>query len=343
MDTLEQTWSQLLSSYTYDDIGLVPRIPATVDSRSQIDTSIEFLDLKLDIPLIVAPMSTVVGWEFAIAARNAGIIVCIPRKNAYNVYKFTVEHTNNPSIAIPSIGIQDVYDDTIAKFIDLGTEHILLDVANGFHTNVLKACIHLEQRFPYLNILTGNVASEEGYEYLEKVSAIRVGIGPGAACTTSIKTGVGLGQATAVRRVATRSLQLLYYRDCDEVPYIIADGGIKKPGDMCKAIALGADLVMAGAIFAGCQEASNPGTYAGEASAYNRSTTDYIEGAEFKVNLSNKSVEDIVNDYKQGLQSSMAYMGANNLQEFTYLDDNCFVKLSNAAKAERSAHYESKL
>lgn len=331
----KQTWSHLLSSYTYDDIGMVPRKPSTISSRSNVDTSTKFLGIQLQLPLVVAPMSTLVDRTMAYMIYLEGCRVCLPR-SCSNLYEPGVDKFNDPTWAIPSIGLSNGLNNELIHFWygSMGCRHILVDVANGFNVNVYNFCNDLKTKYPDLKIIAGNVASEEGYEYLNRVTdAVRVGVGNGSCCRTSVATGVGLGQATAVRRIASAK-QNLHIKPAE----IIADGGIKTSGDLCKALALGADIVMTGSIFTKCKEAPMD-IYAGEASSFVKSKAGYIEGEEFRIDKTNKSVVDVIKEYKEGLQSSMSYMGVSKIEYFKYLHDDNFVKLSNAAKAERSAHY----
>lgn len=160
-------------------------------------------------------------------------------------------------------------------------------------------------------------------------------------CTTSIATGIGVGQASLIRDIAN-------WRDSINcvTPLLIADGGIKVPGDLVKAIALGADVVMAGFVFAGAEE--SPGDvikfqdkkykqYAGEASFSVKKTNKYVEGEESLVPYSGP-VANTWSKFEDGLRSAMSYMNAKTVYELRYQPDENFVILSGPARGERNPY-----
>ena len=189
-----------------------------------------------------------------------------------------------------------------------------------------------------LKIIAGNVASYETTKFLMglNVDAIRVGIGNGAMCSTSVKSGVGIGQVDAIIRA------LKAKEDAKSDVKIIADGGISTPGAMCKAIALGCDAVMFGRVLAGTEEA--PGDvmkydnqrwkkYCGSASfAVKQENKNYIEGEESLVPYKG-IVSKIIKEYKEGLQSSMSYLNSLSISE--YQKKTTFVRLTSHSFQER--------
>lgn len=320
-------------SYTYNDIGLVPRNLSHQTSRSQTDTKMTFLEeLELSLPILLAPMETVVGYEMSLAINLLGGLCVIPRTgNGIAIA--------DPERYVPSISIRHE-----PKFKH-APPAVCIDVANGFHIDVAEMVAHIKETYPHTSIIAGNVASVEGYKWLSElgVDAVRVGIGGGSVCTTSVATGVGVGQASIVRDIAVYRQKNL---GTERGAVIIADGGIKNPGDVVKAIALGADVVMAGGIFGGCKE--TPGRVlkvedrhmkhlAGQASMYIKGQNTYVEGADKVVPYSGP-VARTWKAFREGIESGMAYMDCNNLEELRYLGDEYFVYLSDAAKAERNVH-----
>jgi IMP dehydrogenase len=133
--------------------------------------------------------------------------------------------------------------------IKAGVDVLCLDSAHGDSKNVIEALKSLKKAFPHIDIIAGNVATYEGARDLMAAGAdgVKVGMGPGSICTTRIISGMGVPQITAILGAAKASKEY----DCP----IIADGGIKYSGDITKALAAGADSVMMGAIFGGCEEA----------------------------------------------------------------------------------------
>ncbi|UCH90168.1 MAG: IMP dehydrogenase [Thermoplasmata archaeon] len=144
-----------------------------------------------------------------------------------------------------AVGVRD-YKDRAGLLIKAGVDVIVVDTAHGHSKNVIDAIKDLKKNFD-INIIGGNVATKDGTEALIEAGAdaVKVGIGPGAICTTRIVTGVGSPQASAVLECVEAA---------GDIP-IIADGGIKYSGDIAKAIGLGANAVMIGGLFAGTNEA----------------------------------------------------------------------------------------
>lgn len=336
------------TAYTYADIGLYPNRLSHLErspSKEQISTETDFLGLTLSLPIIPAPMRTVLGPKAMTAFGKLGSFSYAPRSEPdlplISSYKdFYKENTIGYSIGL------DYPVEKIKDFIDAGIHDFCIDVANGFHIRVGKKIRELRDQYgKNITICTGNIASCEGYAFLMEsgADAVRVGIGGGGACTTSINTGIGVGQAYVLRQIAKYRKTLNR-----ESPILIADGAIKNPGDLAKAIALGADVVMAGSIFAGAEESPSPVVIhrgskwkqlAGEASFAAKSEATMIEGADFLVPYT-KELSKTWKKFQDGLRSSMAYMNASTIEEFRGLPDSCFVILTNGARAERFAHSE---
>lgn len=330
-------------SYTYQDIGLVPQTISNINSRLDVDTSTTFLGLYLKLPIIAAPMTTVVGFDFAKAIRELGGIACLPRSaHADSDLQLFImlqeDYDDNKIAAIPSISATGDYIERAGEYVSYGATHLCVDVANGAHYTILNACETLKKKFPDIHIITGNIGSAKTFQRISDLSdgqphrdiaALRVGIGNGSACSTSTATGIGQGQATLIRDIKNCYIQ--------NRAKIIADGGIKTPGHMCIALALGADIVMCGGIFAGCEEAETL-YYAGQASKKIKGNDDFIEGQMFTAKKQ-PSLKTILKSYEDGLRSSMAYMNKKTLSDFKSLPDECFTILSHASKIERTAHY----
>lgn len=225
-----------------------------------------------------------------------------------------------------------VKDDTLERaraLLDAGADALVVDIAHGHNERAIQTVRFLKKKFSGVEIVGGNVATAKGTIDLIKVGAdaVKVGIGPGAACTTRIVTGVGVPQLTAIIDCAEVALKY-------KIP-IIADGGIKNSGDLSKALAAGASTVMIGSIFAGTDEA--PGEYiledgagyklyrgmASRDAADDKMKMDGIgassysapEGKSGKVPYRGRA-KNVLDDLAAGLRSSMSYLGAKNLSEF---------------------------
>ncbi len=248
------------------------------------------------------------------------------------------------------VGISANCLDRVAALVDAKVDVVVLDSAHGHSENVLKCLRMIKEKFPDLQVIAGNCATAAATKDLIEAGAdaVKVGIGPGSICTTRVVAGIGVPQVTAVM-------------DCYEmakkygVP-IIADGGIKYSGDITKAIAAGANIVMMGSMFAGCDEA--PGEFElyqgrkykvyrgmGSISAMENGSKDRYfqedakklvpEGVEGRVAYKG-TVEDTVFQLMGGLRSGMGYCGCASIEELK--ENGRFIKMSSAALRESHPH-----
>ena len=330
-------------SLTYDDISLIPDQISEIEHRSDCDTSVEFLGLKLAVPIIASPMNTVCGGRMAKALSDMKCLGIMHRFNtpSEQVDEFAQNSLSNSEFKAAAIGINHKTEiDRLYMLADYGVKIICIDIANGGSKMIEKFMSKISGLIKSYNlkIIAGNVASYETTKFLMglNVDAIRVGIGNGAMCSTSVKSGVGIGQVDAIIRA------LKAKEDAKSDVKIIADGGISTPGAMCKAIALGCDAVMFGRVLAGTEEA--PGDvmkydnqrwkkYCGSASfAVKQENKNYIEGEESLVPYKG-IVSKIIKEYKEGLQSSMSYLNSLSISE--YQKKTTFVRLTSHSFQER--------
>jgi len=227
---------------------------------------------------------------------------------------------------------------------------VVLDTAHGHSKGVLDAVKQIRKRFPDLEIVAGNVATPEGTRDLIKAgaNAVKVGIGPGSICTTRVVAGVGVPQITAIYDCACEAEKY-------DVP-VIADGGIKYSGDIAKAIAAGADVVMIGSLFAGTEE--SPGDLEiyqgrsykvyrgmGSVSAMRDGSRDRYfqenapklvpEGVEGRVPFRG-SLAETVYQLLGGLRAGMGYCGTKNIHELK--TKTKFTRITNAGLRESHPH-----
>ncbi len=230
------------------------------------------------------------------------------------------------------IGATGDYLDRAAALVKAGADVLVIDTAHGHSSRVIEAVKQVKHRFPEIDLIAGNVATEEGSLALAKagVDAIKVGMGPGSICTTRVVSGAGVPQITAIMDCASVAHRM-------GIP-IIADGGIKFSGDIAKALAAGGDSVMIGSLFAGTDE--SPGetilyqnrsykVYRGMGSleAMKAGSRDRYgqEGAFYEGKLVPEGVEGMV-PYKGsveimipqmtgGLRAGMGYCGCRNIEE----------------------------
>jgi|TARA_B110001450_G_scaffold233977_1_gene237681 GMP reductase len=231
----------------------------TLNSRSEVDIERQFKfiyskQIWKGVPIMSANMDTTGTFEVYDVLSENKMITCFNKFYSLKDFKERMK-TNplNPDYFMISTGIQESGFSNLNDIITLTkAKWICVDVANGYMKQVITYCEKLRASFPNHIIVAGNVATREIVEELiinGKVDGVKVGIGPGSACLTRLKTGVGVPQLTAIIECADAAHGL--------GGFIIGDGGITCPGDMSKAFGGGADFVMVGGQFAGHDE--NPG------------------------------------------------------------------------------------
>jgi len=234
---------------TFDDVLLIPGYSDF--SRSEIELSSQLTKkIKLSLPLISAPMDTVTESKLAIALAEQGGIGIIHRNLPIEEQANEVAEVSKKNFLIgAAIGANVGFEERAKALISANVSVIVVDSAHGNAKPIVDAVKYLKKHFPHIEVIAGNVATKEGAENLihAGADALRVGMGPGAICTTRIISGMGVPQLTAI--IDTYSAAKKH-----NVP-VIADGGIKYSGDMVKAFAAGASTVMMGSYFAGAVEA----------------------------------------------------------------------------------------
>jgi IMP dehydrogenase len=224
----------LKEAFTFDDVLIVPGF-SKVESRFDPNTTSPLLDLL--VPVISANMDTVTGPRMAIAIEKAGGLGVLHRfyskEKKINWTRFVAQ--NNANVAV-SLGIGDPAKVTnwAKKLVENRANILVVDVAHGHQKRVLECVEMIRNHIDDITIIAGNIATPEAASHLWNAGAdaVKIGIGPGAACTTRTTTGVGYPQFSAINDI---------YESAPGGLKLIADGGIKNTGDFCKAIAAGAD------------------------------------------------------------------------------------------------------
>jgi IMP dehydrogenase len=239
------------------------------------------------------------------------------------------------------------------QLIDAGVDCLVVDTAHGHSQAVLDQVARVKKQSNKVSIIAGNIATAEAAKALigAGADAIKVGIGPGSICTTRIVAGVGVPQLTAILEASEEARKA-------DVP-VIGDGGVKYSGDLAKAIAAGADVVMIGSLFAGAEE--SPGEvflYQGRSfKAYRGmgsvgamtagSATRYFQGdVKDQLKLVPEGIEGqvpyrgpiapILYQLAGGLRAAMGYVGAQTIREFQ--ERAQFVRITNAGLRESHVH-----
>lgn len=240
-------YKSFIEGLTFDDVLLRPGYSNFKRDAITLKT---FLTKKilLAIPFTSAPMDTVTESGLAIALAQLGGIGFIHRNlSVENQVKEVAAVKKLKLLVGASVGAEG-YEDRVERLVKAGVDVVIIDSAHGYAKTVLEAISKVKNLFPSLQVISGNIATKEGA--LASITAgadgLRVGMGPGAICTTRIVSGMGVPQMTALLEIAPIAKR-------NKVPFI-ADGGITYTGDMVKALAAGASSIMMGSFFASCEE-----------------------------------------------------------------------------------------
>ncbi|MGH0449076.1 IMP dehydrogenase [Bacillus mycoides] len=334
------------------------------DMRFIQDYSIKISDVMTKEQLITAPVGTTLEEAEKILQKykieklplvdNNGVLQgLITIKDIEKVIEFpnSAKDKQGRLLVGAAVGVTADAMLRIDALVKASVDAIVLDTAHGHSKGVIEKVKEVRAKYPALNIIAGNVATAEATKALIEAGAnvVKVGIGPGSICTTRVVAGVGVPQLTAVYDCATEARKY-------GIP-VIADGGVKYSGDMVKALAAGAHVVMLGSMFAGVAE--SPGeteiyqgrqfkVYRGMGSvgAMEKGSKDRYfqegnkklvpEGIEGRVPYKGP-LADTVHQLVGGLRAGMGYCGAQNLE---FLRENAqFIRMSGAGLRESHPHH----
>ncbi|EJP81702.1 MULTISPECIES: IMP dehydrogenase [Bacillus] len=334
------------------------------DMRFIQDYSIKISDVMTKEQLITAPVGTTLGEAEKILQKykieklplvdNSGVLQgLITIKDIEKVIEFpnSAKDKQGRLLVGAAVGVTADAMLRIDALVKASVDAIVLDTAHGHSQGVIEKVKEVRAKYPALNIIAGNVATAEATKALIEAGAnvVKVGIGPGSICTTRVVAGVGVPQLTAVYDCATEARKY-------GIP-VIADGGVKYSGDMVKALAAGAHVVMLGSMFAGVAE--SPGeteiyqgrqfkVYRGMGSvgAMEKGSKDRYfqegnkklvpEGIEGRVPYKGP-LADTVHQLVGGLRAGMGYCGAQDLE---FLRENAqFIRMSGAGLRESHPHH----
>jgi GMP reductase len=305
---------------------------STINSRSEVNLEREFKFkhssyIWKGVPIISANMDTTGTFEVYNELHKHRIITAMTKFYTSEDYvEAQQKYSLDPDLFMVSTGISDNDFEKLQTILSVVTcKWICIDVANGYIEKLVTFCRKVRGMYPDKIIVAGNVVTREMVEELilnGKVDVVKIGIGPGAACTTRLKTGVGMPQLSAII-------------ECGDAAHgvggcIIGDGGITCPGDMAKAFGGGADFVMVGGAFAGHDE--NPGEveevngekykmfygmssqmamekHYGAMAKYRSS-----EGRQIRIKYKG-ALQDTVLDYLGGLRSTCTYINASTIKQ----------------------------
>lgn len=321
---------------SYNDILLCPR-NSDLDHLADADIMVDYNKCPVpfrSIPVINAPMNTVCSIPLLNCLSQYDFPITLHRwfENAGEQLDFLNNIFDRKRLFV-SVGIFCKWKKWIDELLDSPLSfNILVDIANGDTKAGVDTVKYIRSRCDARNIMAGNVATRSGFARLQDAGAnfIRVGIGGGSICSTRINTGFGMPTLTSIYDCAKKK----------DTAYLVADGGIENNGDICKAMAAGADMVMCGKIFAATDLANNEKfnaegyltdnpeeikycSYHGMASekAINslnsKKSNISVEGVSGKVAYQGRT-EDIIKKMTGNLQSAVAYYaGCKNWAQFS--------------------------
>lgn len=265
-------------------------------------------------------------------------------------YPNSARDENGRLLAGAAIGVTDDCLDRVAALVKAGVDVVCLDSAHGHSKNIMNKVREVKAAYPDLQVIAGNIATAEAARALIEAGAdcIKVGIGPGSICTTRIIAGIGVPQVTAIYDVSREAKKY-------GIP-VIADGGVKYSGDCVKAIAAGADVVMMGSLFAGCDE--SPGEFEiyqgrrfkvyrgmGSLAAMEKGSKDRYfqvgskklvpEGVEGRVPYKGP-LSDTIFQLIGGLRSGMGYCGTPTVPALK--ENGKFIRITGAGLKESHPH-----
>ena len=333
------------------------------DMRFMVDFNVPIKDVMTKDNLVTAPVGTDLAQAQEILRQHRieklpivddkGVLrglITIKDIEKATKYPNSAKDSRGRLICGAAIGATRDAVDRAGALIAAGVDYLVLDSAHGHSANILRSVSNIKEAFPDAQIIAGNIATAAAAHdlILAGADAIKVGIGPGSICTTRIVAGIGVPQITAIWDAAEEAAKY-------NIP-VIADGGIKFSGDMTKAIAAGANVIMIGSLLAGCQE--SPGDeeiYQGRrfkvyrgmgsiAAMENGSKDRYFqesykklvpEGVEGRVPYKG-SVADTVYQLMGGLRAGMGYCGAPDIE--TLKATGQFVRITNAGLRESHPH-----
>jgi IMP dehydrogenase len=356
---------------TFDDVLLKPRYAGF--SRDEISLETQLTPhVRLRLPVISAPMDTVTESELAIALAKAGGVGIIHRNLTIAEQSTEVAKVKAVGLLVgAAVGSTSGYEKRVQELVAAGVDVLVVDSAHGHAMKVITAVAYIKNHFD-VDVIGGNVATSEGAKALitAGADALRVGMGPGAICSTRIVSGMGVPQLTAI----LDTVKVARHHNVA----VIADGGISYSGDVTKALAAGASCVMLGRLLAATQEAPGKtvtlkpadvpsrfrsiidgsdeycfkeyrgmGSVAAMQKGLEISSEDEFHGKSYQNDVlvaegveglvpCTGSVDDLLAQLAGGVTSGMYYVGAKNLPELWETAE--FMRITQASLSESHPH-----
>ena len=294
----------MVTTLSYDDILLYPQ-QGVVASRSEVDITATLNGWKFRMPIMSSPMETVTDANFAFNMRAHGVLGVMHRFEVAHKRRQQIKNMWNVTATPVAVAIGSNEDEDLMRLADI----LVLDVAHADTKPMLEYVESIKKKFPNKFLIVGSIATYNAARRAINAGAdaLRVGIGAGAACTTRTVTGFGVPMVTSIQECSAVA-------QAHDIP-VIADGGVKNTGDIVKALAVGADWVMMGRMFAGVKESPRGTDYFGQASVSSAAHTGrYVEGDVGTVQPSG-TLATVLDGIEDALRSAVSYGGGTNLEE----------------------------
>ena len=317
-----------MKALKYSDICLVPNF-SSCRSRSECDPSVKFGGRKFRLPVMPSNMKSVINEKQAEWLSQNDYLYSMHRFDI-NIEEFidTANRNNWRTVSV-SLGVKDGDKQTVQhiRASQARVDIITIDIAHGFSQLMQEMLKFVRENLgPDVCVVAGNVSTPDAVVALYAWGAdyVKVGIGQGSPCTTKDKTGFTMPMFTCVKKSADCYASRVDFNHNERIP-IIADGGVLGNGDIAKALTAGADLVMAGGLFASCTDSPSMSieidgiirkAYYGSASLENKKTNTHIEGTLKNVPSNGMSLQRKMVELKEDLQSAISYAGGTDLSAF---------------------------
>lgn len=326
----------------FDDVLLKPRY-SSIASRREISLKTLLGEVEFSLPVISSPMDTVTERAMATKMSALGGLGLIHRYNSPEEQATLVEACVNDGATNVgfAVGVGEDAVSRAVKCVNAGGNVVCIDVAHGHHNLVRHTIGILRNTFgTSVHIMAGNVATPEGHQALSDWGAdsVRVGIGGGSICSTRIQTGHGMPTFQSVLDCAQRG----------GTASIIADGGIRNPGDVVKALAAGADAVMVGSLLAGTHESPGEFMYRnGEKMKVYRGMASKDAQIDWRGHYSSDEgvssyvpckgpAEKILDNISRGVRSGLSYSGCRSIVELQTHSE--FITQTSLGNVESGTH-----
>ena len=335
--------SRMLS---YKDVVITPAY-SKVKSRSSVNIETKFGPQTFKSPAMPANMICTIDFKKAKELSESQYFYILHRFYDYKeIYNWIKKNQNLRTISI-SIGVGQKDKDLIYKIAKnkLRVDYITIDVAHGHHILVEEMVRYVKNILSKPFLIAGNVGTPEAVVSLKHwgADAVKVGLSMGKSCTTYNCTGVGTPMFTTLDNIKFQMEQHDKFSKHGSTPIpIIADGQIREVGDICKALAVGASMIMIGSEFAKCKDSpaktekqikdpysqtySYKKEFFGSASEFTKGHNSFVEGQKVMLDMREETYLDYLNRIKEGIQSFLSYIGQTDIKNATQCTYNIICK-----------------